>query len=705
MVKSLKLQIEFVDKKLLKLYGFKNIVDYEYELPIGEPESCPINLVGLNELIEEFRKIFHAKNFSLHKTQYKILTKSQAICLLKTCLEITSIPFDVSLKKNKKYLRLISKNNILDNYINSLKMSENRTFEEKTFSNEVELKKEPTMIRVDCVNKKSNATFQINSTPPEPKIIVSPWMQSIIKPDSECSDLTNASVSETKSIGVNCINSNLRNTTFEIRSDPPKPIMIASPWKQSTIMPNSHYLNSNNSNISEMKSVNFEIDKSNKYVEKIENITKEQLNENIKKVIPFEYYLQANKLIKTNESEKIISIDISSNSILRNKTLKSLCVEIVSKTFNEKEIISSHFISHLISDLEYKCITSRPCEWSDKFVQGQNCLISGIILPLSVLIHHKFYVYITKLDKILNVLDNLELKISGEYVELYQAMEKKLNTHAFIEQEIILKDKYNVLRISAGLSGMAYEPFLSKEAYYAMINKQMVNILPEQDLHILKPSADIINESEYFSGIPISLNKKNGFEITNTTAKFNDIDISKVFNYDYDFVALTKCIDISKNIVEYCRTRKNNNYVHSYKINISKIINYSNSVCAKLEIMIPKISSILSNNNTDTIPHDKAINNFIAYWQSEFVDDNCKGNFIPYVITNDTIKFNFDTDKILLILKRPVLNFCFDITNDSSEIPTNDDIIMLIKIIICKENYSQLFVFNSSCVIKSERII
>ncbi len=129
-MKSLKDQIEFVDKKLLVLYGFKGITDYSHSINLTDPEETKLDLDKLNGLIEEFRKVFHAKNFSLHKTQYKILTETQAVCLLKTCLEITSIPFDVSLKKNKRVLRLISKNNILDDYINSLKMSENPTFSE-----------------------------------------------------------------------------------------------------------------------------------------------------------------------------------------------------------------------------------------------------------------------------------------------------------------------------------------------------------------------------------------------------------------------------------------------------------------------------------------------------------------------------------------------------------------------------------------------
>ena len=127
-MKSLKLQIEFLDKKLLKLYGFKGLTDYSTVLCLSDVELLPINLDKLNELMDEFRKTFHSKDFSLYKTNFKIVTKSQAICLLKTCLEVTSVPFDVSLKKNKRTLRLISTNNVLEDYINTKKMSENGTF-------------------------------------------------------------------------------------------------------------------------------------------------------------------------------------------------------------------------------------------------------------------------------------------------------------------------------------------------------------------------------------------------------------------------------------------------------------------------------------------------------------------------------------------------------------------------------------------------
>ena len=153
-MKSLEEQIKFIDTKLLPLFGFVNIIDYNKIICIGDPDSVPIDKAKFNELIPEFRKTFHAKNFNLHKTQYKIISNNQAICILKICLENTSVPYDIFLKNKKRCLRLISKNNVLDNYINTLKMSGIGTFEEKKI-NIIEEKK-INIIEEKKINEQDN---------------------------------------------------------------------------------------------------------------------------------------------------------------------------------------------------------------------------------------------------------------------------------------------------------------------------------------------------------------------------------------------------------------------------------------------------------------------------------------------------------------------------------------------------------------------
>ena len=123
-MKSLIHQIKFIDKKLLPLFGVKNITDYNTFIYLPDPAILP----NLNKRLTSFRKIFPIKNFNLHKTDYQIQSPEHAFNLLKKCLEITSIQFEIGTIKKRKYLRLISSNKILEKYINSTyKMSDLRT--------------------------------------------------------------------------------------------------------------------------------------------------------------------------------------------------------------------------------------------------------------------------------------------------------------------------------------------------------------------------------------------------------------------------------------------------------------------------------------------------------------------------------------------------------------------------------------------------
>jgi hypothetical protein len=125
-MKSLDKQIKFIDTKLLPLFGIKNVIDYKTIIYLHEFDIKKDFLEKLNNIITEFKETFAVKNFNLHKTDYKIKSNSQAFNLLKKCLEITSIQHEIGIKKKKKYLRLISENNILNKYIKTMNSSEIR---------------------------------------------------------------------------------------------------------------------------------------------------------------------------------------------------------------------------------------------------------------------------------------------------------------------------------------------------------------------------------------------------------------------------------------------------------------------------------------------------------------------------------------------------------------------------------------------------
>lgn len=665
-MKSLKLQIEFVDKKLLGLFGFKNIIDYSHIICVSDPDTIPIDLDKLNELIEEFRKIFHAKNFSLHKTQYKIITKSQAVCLLKTCLEITSIPYDLSTKKHKRYLRLLSKNNILEDYINTLKMTENRTLTQKDFyqyENNVDSLEFTTSyqhnertqsiksIPISAINfDKKNPQVEIKTDPPTPKTIVSPWN-----------------------------NFNMENQQMEIKAEPPKPKAVVGPWHNATIEPDTI---------------------GHKETEKIQIITKEELNENIKKITNFEYYLLPKKLLQSDN----IKIDIKECGLM-NKSLKSFCIKFVSKKIEGESIISDHFIKQINSNLKYELVIGGDVIYADKFVNGQNCLIDNIILILRNLQYHPCFIYIKNISHMTNILDVLELQISGEYVEFYQDIEKKISSGQ-IEQTICHNNKYNLLKIMCGMAGLAYTNFLELKRFNELNLAKNFNEKCQIDM-VLKPAKDIVNESDLFVGKQVYLDltdklKITGFEITKLMENFKDDQIIKVFEYrDYKYVCWIKCLTKLNNFIKYYRiVDEKNIHTHYYDIyfddyeipdNFCRYTIFSKlCVIEKMEMYIGDISN-----------PNNVLNLNVEYI---FRSDNICIN-IPcvYTISNQIIKFDFDS-KCLMMVDYQIYGIRIKIQSKNSDVPLHNDISIVAKMYkLLPENENKLFKYNS-CLIDIKKL-
>lgn len=183
-MKSIEDQIRFVDKVLLPFFGIKSIIDYDSTFEI----TSEINLKEFNLIISEFRQIFPAKEFSLHKTKYKIETSNQALCILKKCMELIQLPYTIdTITKNRisfKQVRLIRTNTNLYNYIQR-KMSEIRSH--KLSSNlpvDKNEKIEQIGINYICSSlKNSMSNCDIRGEPPNPKYVVSPWQNSTIEPD------------------------------------------------------------------------------------------------------------------------------------------------------------------------------------------------------------------------------------------------------------------------------------------------------------------------------------------------------------------------------------------------------------------------------------------------------------------------------------------------------------------------------------------
>ena len=129
-MKNITDQIDFINKKLIVLFGLSSIVDYDKLIYLDNLKNT-LDIVKINDLIPIVKNVFHVKDFNFHKTDNKIQSHNQALNMLVKCLELTAIPHVVSHNKKRKFVRLIPENNILYNYImeNCEKKSENQVLE------------------------------------------------------------------------------------------------------------------------------------------------------------------------------------------------------------------------------------------------------------------------------------------------------------------------------------------------------------------------------------------------------------------------------------------------------------------------------------------------------------------------------------------------------------------------------------------------
>jgi len=603
-MKSLKEQIKFIDTKLLKLYGFKGITDYSYSICTSEPESVPIDLIKLNELIGEFRKIFHSKNFSLHKTEYKILTKSQAVCLLKTCLEVTSVPFDLSLKSKKKYLRLISKNNILDDYINTLKMAENGSFQEKS------------------------------------KINVSEWKNSTVYPDKHY--ILNQEI-PTKS--NNLTNENTEKIHNEIRSEPPNLSRYVEPF-----------------GLKEYKSP--------------ETITKTQLLSNIKKTTNFEYTILPAKLLVADSIDSTsIYIPLKQNELV-DKNIKSFCVEICSKKFNNEPIISEAFINELVKNLEYEIVgVGNEITLCSKFVSGANNLVSDIIILNCCLKYHDIKLKLVGIEHIIQIIDTLEFKISGEYVSFYTELESKLS-NCFIEQEIWINSQYNILRIAAGMCGMAFTPYLTLEQYTQYKNTPKDKFCRFVQPNIIGLNKEDIGKEKDFKGKVVKLKEFEGFElesqIKSNLEKNMDILKEKItIGYDFDFFSWNISHNIISRALEYSRTTKSNKYIHTYQINLRGNFDTIGELAFEISELLTNKLNIID----------------IYYTRLDHLNSN---NKLDWSISDNRVKINIKSCSHINVLGI-VKGLTISIESDSESEPIKSNIIVCAKVFRWKSKFFKNF--------------
>lgn len=139
MVKSKDKQVQLLDQVILPLFGFRNLSDHDHILT--KPLSIPLPdlIPQLNRVIPLIKQCFPVKSFNFYRTHDQVTDYPQAFALLKKCLELAQIPFELSTRTQEghknKCLRLFQeKQSISSQYIKIMEKSSGRTFVERTVS-------------------------------------------------------------------------------------------------------------------------------------------------------------------------------------------------------------------------------------------------------------------------------------------------------------------------------------------------------------------------------------------------------------------------------------------------------------------------------------------------------------------------------------------------------------------------------------------
>jgi hypothetical protein len=107
-------QIRFLDT-FITYFGFSSVSDYNTQVKSGKD----VDMSKINESIDDIKKLFKLSKLNLARKKYKIDSNNLAFSLLKNLLQQTNIPFETTHKSDANYMRLVSQNKILMNYIDN----------------------------------------------------------------------------------------------------------------------------------------------------------------------------------------------------------------------------------------------------------------------------------------------------------------------------------------------------------------------------------------------------------------------------------------------------------------------------------------------------------------------------------------------------------------------------------------------------------
>jgi hypothetical protein len=102
-------QFEFV-QRLVTVYGFQSIYDFETEISVSDLKQNLNFLPTVNQLVGEMSLLFPMSYFNLARKNYLINTEELAMKIFLKCLSVANINYLKSHKANKNVVRLIFPN-------------------------------------------------------------------------------------------------------------------------------------------------------------------------------------------------------------------------------------------------------------------------------------------------------------------------------------------------------------------------------------------------------------------------------------------------------------------------------------------------------------------------------------------------------------------------------------------------------------------
>ncbi len=128
-------RLEYLDKAILPIYGFKSINDYEKTISSQDITAEMIDKIN-GEMVN-IKKYYKMELFKLSRKDYKLDNAKLAVNFLRKILQYSQIPYENIHGQNKNYVRLIRPDFLLMNYIVQRNMNQEvhelgKTYE-KTF--------------------------------------------------------------------------------------------------------------------------------------------------------------------------------------------------------------------------------------------------------------------------------------------------------------------------------------------------------------------------------------------------------------------------------------------------------------------------------------------------------------------------------------------------------------------------------------------